>query len=212
MDGLTEILRRSASRHRHLCPRQVLGARMGLLAGGILSIDLPRTDKRLLIIAETDGCAVDGIIAATGCTVGHRTLRIEDYGKIAATFVDTCTEEAIRIAPRREARTLALDYAPSARNRWAAMLLAYQAMPANDLFTIQAVQLTTPLAKIISLPGKKSVCDDCGEEIINGREIINAGAIFCQSCAGNAYYTVAASPLEAIGAQPIGQAKINIQV
>jgi formylmethanofuran dehydrogenase subunit E len=30
------------------------------LAGELLQLELPRVDKRLLVIAETDGCAVDG--------------------------------------------------------------------------------------------------------------------------------------------------------
>ena len=56
------------------------------------------------MILESDGCFADGLEAATGCTVGHRTLRVEDYGKIAATFVDVSTGQAIRIAPRLDVR------------------------------------------------------------------------------------------------------------
>ena len=86
MTPLTELLKESAALHRHLCPRQVLGVRMGLLAAEVMGLDLPQTDKRLLTIIETDGCAADGISVATGCWVGRRTLRVEDYGKVAATF------------------------------------------------------------------------------------------------------------------------------
>lgn len=101
---LDEILPESTSRHRHLCPRQVLGARMALCAAAILGLDLPRADKRLLVIAETDGCTVDGIIAATACRVGSRTLRILDFGKVAATFTDTHADTSIRIRPAHNAR------------------------------------------------------------------------------------------------------------
>src|SRR6266508_7002086 len=117
MQSLELILRESAKRHKHLCPRQVLGARMSLLAGDMLNLELPQSDKRLLVIAETDGCTVDGIIAASGCHVGGRTLRILDFGKVAATFIDTRTEESIRIVPRKEARALSGDYAPAGRNQ-----------------------------------------------------------------------------------------------
>jgi len=54
---------------------------MGLWIGEQLGRDLPQTDKTLLLIVETDGCLVDGLAVATGCRVGRRTLRIEDYGK-----------------------------------------------------------------------------------------------------------------------------------
>ncbi len=33
MTSLDELLSRSAALHKHLCPRQVLGVRMGMLAG-----------------------------------------------------------------------------------------------------------------------------------------------------------------------------------
>jgi formylmethanofuran dehydrogenase subunit E len=84
--------------HHKICPRQVLGVRIGLLAGYLLEIAVPQPVKRLFAVVETDGCFVDGISAATGCYVGRRTLRVEDYGKTAAAFVDTLTEQALRIA------------------------------------------------------------------------------------------------------------------
>jgi formylmethanofuran dehydrogenase subunit E len=61
---------------------------MGVFAAELLEKELPRADNRLLVISETDGCAVDGLIAATGCRVGSRTLRIQDFGKVAAIFSD----------------------------------------------------------------------------------------------------------------------------
>src|SRR6266540_5836167 len=188
MQSLQMILHESAMRHKHLCPRQVIGARMSLLAAEMLELDLPCLDKRLLVIAETDGCTVDGIIAATGCHVGGRTLRILDFGKVAATFIDTHTEESIRIIPRREARALAADYAPDARNEWEAMLFGYQVMPVSELFSIQRVNLNMPLSKILGRAGMKTVCEICKEEIINGREIVNRGRIFCRACAGDNYF------------------------
>lgn len=188
MQSLELILHESAKRHKHLCPRQVLGARMALLAGEILQLDLPRTDKRLLVIAETDGCTVDGIIAATGCRVGSRTLRILDFGKVAATFTDTYTETSLRIAPSPQSRSLALHYAPSARNDWEGMLLGYQIMPTTELFVVQPVQLALPLSQIISKPGKRAICEVCGEEIINGREVLQNDVILCRPCGGESYY------------------------
>jgi formylmethanofuran dehydrogenase subunit E len=195
MRSLDEILYESSIRHKHLCPRQVLGARMGLAGAEILGIDLPRNDKQLLVISETDGCTVDGLIAATGCRVGSRTLRIHDYGKVAATFVDTCTEEAIRIAPKKEVRALAADYARSAQNSWEVMLFGYQVMPVSELFFVQHVRLNTPLAQIMSRPGRKTICEICGEEIINGRDVINNGSVLCIACAGDGYYHYSADSL-----------------
>jgi formylmethanofuran dehydrogenase subunit E len=192
MPSLSELLDASAKLHRHLCPRQVLGVRMGMLAGEVLGLTLPQTDKRLLAIAETDGCAVDGISVATNCWVGRRTLRIEDYGKVAATFVDTHTGRAVRIVPRMNVRQRAYVYAPEGRNKWEAQLLGYQRMPAAELLSVSDVQLTTCVAQLISRAGVKAVCDYCGEEIMNEREAKREGLTLCRSCAGPSYYALAA--------------------
>ena len=194
---LKEILEQSAAMHHHLCPRQVLGARLGLLAGVELGLNLPQSDKRLLTIVETDGCFADGVAVATGCTVGHRTLRVEDYGKVAATCIDTQTGRALRIAPRRAARQSAGSYATGARNKWEAQLLGYQRMPDDELFSVQAVQLTTPVAQIVSRPGRRVICDVCGEEIMNERETLRGSMVLCRACAGNAYYTLDTWPTAA---------------
>ncbi len=192
MHSLTELLEASVAHHHHLCPRQVLGARIGLAGGPALGLDLPRSDKRLLIIIETDGCFVDGVSAATGCTIGHRTLRVEDYGKIAATFVDVKTGRAVRVAPRLDVRERAYAHAPEEPRHYFAQLAAYQVMPDHELLSIQPVQLITPIEAIISRPGVRVNCDLCGEEIINEREITRDGLQLCRSCAGQSYYQIVA--------------------
>ncbi|MBV6393976.1 MAG: hypothetical protein KPEEDBHJ_03221 [Anaerolineales bacterium] len=188
MTSLTDLLAQSATHHKRVCPRQVLGARTGLLAGLLLDLPLPQPEKRLIAIAETDGCFVDGISAATGCYVGRRTLRIEDYGKTAATFIDSLTEGAVRIAPRQDVRELAWDYAPSARNRWEAQLIGYQYIPDDLLLDWRRVELTTPIKQIIGRPGKRAKCEICGEEIINQREVVREGTTLCKPCAGESYF------------------------
>lgn len=192
MKTLDAVLRDCAANHRRLCPRQVLGARMGLLAAGLLGLELPQSDKRLLTIVETDGCFVDGISAASGCAVGRRTLRVEDYGKIAATFVDTQEERAVRIAPRLDVRELAQRYAPEARSRWEGQLLGYQRMPDEALLRCQWVTLNTPIAALLGKAGVRVPCDLCGEEIINRREVMLGRANLCRACAGESYYRAAA--------------------
>jgi formylmethanofuran dehydrogenase subunit E len=190
MPTLTELLEASSALHRHLCPRQVLGVRMGLLAGELLGLPVPQTDKRLFTIVETDGCAADGVAVATNCWVGRRTLRVEDLGKVAATFVDTATGQAVRVAPRPAARALARRLAPEARNKWEAQLYGYQRLPAAQLLVAQAVRLKTPIEQIISRPGLKALCERCGEEIMNEREVVQAGRVLCRTCAGAGYYLV----------------------
>ena len=193
MKPLDELLRDSATHHHRLCPRQVLGARVGMFAASLLTLDLPQSDKRLLAFVETDGCFVDGVSAATGCYVGRRTLRVEDFGKTAATFFDTRAERAVRIAPRLDVRELAKQYAPDARNRWETQLLGYQYMPDEDLLDFKWVTMRINVAALIGQPGIRVDCDACGEEIINQREVIWESKILCRACAGQAYYLEAES-------------------
>lgn len=176
--------------HNHICPRQVLGLRMGELAGEMLGVSLPQSDKRLIAFVETDGCFADGVMVATGCSVGHRTLRVVDLGKTAVTFADSHSEptRAIRIWPHPLARSRAAQYVTDAPSRWHAQLEAYQIMPADALLCARPVALTRPLAAIISRPGVRVSCAECGEEIINEREVTQDGRILCGTCAGDAYY------------------------
>jgi formylmethanofuran dehydrogenase subunit E len=190
MTDLTAMLDISSARHRHLCPRQVLGVRIGLAGASALGLETYQADKRLLVILETDGCFADGIEAATGCTVGHRTLRIADYGKIAATFVDTRTETAVRVAPQLDIRAQARCFAPEESKHYYAQLVGYQRMPAAQLLTVQTVTLTTSARRLVSRAGVRVNCSLCGEEIINEREVIHDGQTFCRACAGPAYYAV----------------------
>lgn len=188
MKPLNELLATSAALHQHLCPRQVLGVRMGLWAGELLRLDLPQRDKQLLTIVEIDGCFADGVAVATNCWVGRRTLRVEDYGKVAATFVDLQTKRSLRLTPYAQARDLVCAYAPEANSKWEAMLLGYQRMAPTELFAVEWVELLTPPDRIVSHPGRRVTCVCCGEEINNERECLLAGAIFCRTCAGQGYY------------------------
>lgn len=192
---LNELLEDSARRHDHLCPRQVLGVRIGLRGLHELGLadchGLPRFTnerKRLLTIVETDGCGLDGIAVATACAVGRRTLRVVDYGKVAATLVDTKSRRAVRVSPSAASRELAGQYAPEARSRWHSYLYGYKLIPDQELLSVEEVALTQSVEEIISRPGARAICTRCGEEIINEREVIVGDQALCRSCNGDAYY------------------------
>lgn len=167
---------------------------MGLQGGALLGLSVPQSTKRLLTIVETDGCFADGVAAATNCWVGRRTLRVEDLGKVAATFVDTQSGRAIRVWPRDAVRERAQAFALEASNRWQGQLLGYQRMPEDELLTWCEVRLRTDIAVIVSRPGVRATCDHCGEEILNGREIHREEQVLCQTCAGQGYYAVCCDP------------------
>ncbi len=188
MPDLETLLEISSRNHSHLCPRQILGVRIGLAALAALGFAEPPAKKRLLTILETDGCFADGVMAATGCSVGHRTLRVEDYGKAAATFVDTETGRAVRVAPALDIRERALACVPEESRHYFAQMAAYRILPDAQMLSITEVELATPVERVISRPGVRANCSLCGEEIMNEREIERNGMLLCRACAGSSYY------------------------
>lgn len=187
---LAECLADLTTLHRHICPRQVLGVRMGLHAGEVLGVELPRDDKRLLVFVETDGCFADSISVATGCWLGHRTMRLIDHGKSAATVVDTRTWDAVRVWPDPNARSRAEMYAPDAPDRWHAMRDGYLVMPIDELVRAAHVTVDLDLRALIGRNGKRAVCADCGEDIINQRGVAHGGLVLCRGCAGSSYFRI----------------------
>ncbi|HLC02497.1 MAG TPA: FmdE family protein [Anaerolineales bacterium] len=204
MSDLNLLYTEVSHMHDHLCPRQVLGVRMGVRAGTELGIDLPQADKRLIALVETDGCTADGIGVATGCWVGRRTMFIVDYGKVAVTFVDGESGRSIRILPHPAARSNTIDYAPRIQDPWQRQLVAYQVMPDDELLAVQQVRLTLDFSALISEPAKRSICYSCAEEINNGREVMLDGRTLCRYCAGEAYFVPLDSPGQAALPPAIG--------
>ena len=193
MQALDELLSLSASRHSHLCPRQVLGVRMALTGARALGLDIPRQDKNLLVIAETDGCFLDGLEVAAGVSPGRRTLRIEDYGKIAATFVDVKTGEAIRLAPRLDVRARALAYAPDESRHYFAQLAGYQVMPEEELFSLTPVVLNKSVERTDQSPRGAHQLRGVRRGDHQRARGHGGGQAYCRSCAGQSYYQMTAS-------------------
>jgi len=160
-----------------------------MYAADLFSIKLPQRNKRLLTFVETDGCFADGVSVTTGCTMGHRTMRLVDHGKVAATFVDTLDGKAVRCWPSSNVRVHAVECVPAAKSRWHAQLEAYQHMPTEELIRVQEVALCLDRNAIVGKPGIRSTCSVCGEEIINQREVAVNGQPTCRSCAGDKYWT-----------------------
>jgi formylmethanofuran dehydrogenase subunit E len=206
LEGLDELLQETGALHSHICPRQVIGVRAGMLAARLFWVELPQKERRLFAFVETDGCFADGVAVASGCRLGKRTLRLVDYGKVAVAFVDTRTDKAVRVWPNPTARERAWKYAPDAPDNWHAQLEGYKRMPTCELLLFEEVRLLVSMESIISRPGLRAICEMCGEEIMNGRETLDhegpirsaqdrlmsdgeGGRVLCRYCAGlDRYY------------------------
>jgi formylmethanofuran dehydrogenase subunit E len=116
MRSFEELLKESSTIHGHHCAGQVLGVRMAMIGCREVGIDEPKNCKKLIIYVEMDRCATDAVQAVTGCSLGKRTLKFLDYGKMAATFINTETQQAVRILAKDDARAQVPRYAESTEN------------------------------------------------------------------------------------------------
>src|SRR3982750_15800 len=144
METLDELLERAEHSHGHMCAGQVLGVRMALLGCHGVGITEPRGKDRksLLVFVEIDRCAADAINTVTGCRLGKRTLKYHDYGKLAATFLNLKTNEAVRIVALDSSREAADKAFPEIENKYQRQLQAYKILPEESLFKTERVKVT----------------------------------------------------------------------
>jgi len=186
------LLQESAKVHGHLCPGQVLGVRMSLLGMRKVGIQDPRSRdrKNLLVFVELDRCATDAIQSVTGCSLGRRTMKFMDYGKMAATFVNLRTGKAVRVSGKVEAREKAKGINNGGKHKYAEQVAAYKIMSEDELFDTMEVDVQLRPEDMPGRPLKRIRCDICKEDIQDMREVRKEGKVLCRSCAGGGYYTV----------------------
>src|SRR5204862_8299446 len=109
VQSLEEILGECERLHGHMCAGQLLGARMALLGCRLIGTEDPRgaDRKKLIVWVEIDRCMADAVSAVTGVRLGKRSLKYVDYGKVAATFLNTETNKAVRVVALESSRGLA---------------------------------------------------------------------------------------------------------
>jgi formylmethanofuran dehydrogenase subunit E len=184
------LLNDSAKTHGHLCPGQVLGVRMSMLGLKKIGIDDPKGKdrKNIIVFVEIDRCATDAIQSVTGCSLGRRTMKFRDYGKMAATYLNLKTNRAVRVTAREDAREKAKNYFPGIADKYKAQLEAYKIMPDKELFKCKDVHVELPEEDMPGRPLKRIKCEKCGEYVQDRREIDLEGKLLCKACVQGGYY------------------------
>lgn len=187
-ERVEDFLRQAVNFHGGLCPGIVLGV---LSCATIFPDYIPFSrlkSKKLVIVVESDRCLADAITAITGCTLGRRSLKFKDFGKMAAVFWDQETNEGYRIVPSPDARKIT-PQTPIGE------LLD---LPIEELFSIVSVELQLSEFDLPGPPKASIVCSKCGETIRDHREVLQEKKPVCQFCGGiDQYYQLkATSPRE----------------
>lgn len=175
--------------HGHLAPGIALGIRMSEIA--LFRMNTKKGDKYLIGISETARCLADAMQAATGCTLGHGSAFVEDYGKLALTIGDTRTKKGVRVALKDDANKHSI-----LMNKWMMRLgklsheeeeeLGIQLLDMDEKhFLIQDVEINRgqnfEKSGIVTC---KECCELIPESLIERKGL----EIYCKACAGTAYY------------------------
>ena len=196
---LEELLGEAERAHGHLCAGQILGVRMAQLGLRRLGIHNPRKRtlpngdlnpdrKRPVVFVEIDRCATDAIGVVTGARVGKRALKLRDWGKMAATFIDIDqilaedTYKGIRITALESSKDRARELFPDLPKNEQQMR-AYRELPDQDLFSEQWVAVPLPPSEFPGFKGTRALCDRCGEGINFDRFVDRDGQRLCLGCA-----------------------------
>jgi len=169
-------------------PGIILAIRMCVLGMKLLGVDDPSAyHKKLIAIVETDRCLPDAVKLVTGCRLANRTLKLKDWGKMAASFLDLTSGCAFRVAAREHVEPEAL------RNfkglpREEALSQAYTAFADRELFEWQRIVVKLPPEDVPGYHAGRVLCERCGEGIGFSREVRVDGLTLCRACAGEAYW------------------------
>jgi len=175
-----------------MCAGQLLGARMAVLGCQLTGIDDPRgTDRKKIIVwVEIDRCMADAVSAVTGVRLGKRSLKYLDYGKVAATFLNTETQSAVRIVALESSRALADERYPGVQNKRERQFRTYREASDDELFKVESVKIKLGDFDVPGSPRSRTICSYCGEGINDGREVSREdGSCLCRPCASGGYYS-----------------------
>ena len=197
MESVDTLLTECERLHGHMCAGQLLGTRMALLGCRLLDIDDPRNRdrKKLIVWVEIDRCMTDAISAVTGVRLGKRSLKYVDYGKVAATFLNTETKRAVRIVALESSRALADERYSDIADKRTRQFRAYSEATDDELFKTELVSIELSDFDLPGSPRSRVICAVCEEGVNDGREVIDAnGDTICRGCYNGSYYSKLDNP------------------
>lgn len=175
-DNYATLLKEAIASHGHVCAGIESGTRMAICGLQRIGIGDPKgaDRKKLIVFVEIDRCATDAIMSVTGCRPGKRTMKIMDYGKMAATFINLESGKAVRVISKARKEGEMPNFVVAAD---------------EELFSITDVEVPLRPEDLPGRPVRTALCDSCGEKILDGRETEYQGKTVCKPCLNqNRYY------------------------
>ncbi len=175
-----EQLKKAADFHGHICGGIAIGTKLAMYGLELLGMELNEMHKNLIVFLEIDRCMSDAVQSVTGCSMGKRTLKQMYYGKFAATFCNTGTGEALRIA---DANKKFKDEETKEE-----MIARFRRTPPEELFKVDKVKIELSRGDMPGKPYTTVFCSVCGEKVSDGRHVLRGGKPVCRSCDEGSYY------------------------
>lgn len=175
---LDDLLDKCIAYHGHLCMGQVLGVKLAVKG---LELSAPAGPKDLIVVVENDRCIADAVQTVTGTRLGRRSFKLKDYGRMAATFLNTARNKAYRVSaafggkvdPENEAQVRAVLH-----------------LPEGEVVAWREVAVHLRPEEMPGKPKRVVDCVRCGERIFDGKDTALDDGPVCNACLNGAYYTV----------------------
>lgn len=190
MNDFNVLLEKGRDFHGEVCPGIVMGTRIAMAGMRELGMNPFERNRDLMVYVEIDRCMADAVQAVTGISMGHRTLKYKDYGKFAATFLDLSSRKAVRISALEGPRVPAEndnkedDVRPDMKE----MVEKLSRVPEEELLLIEEVKVNIGEHDIPGFPKYKAYCEECGDRVLDRREVNIEGRTLCKACVEGPYY------------------------
>jgi formylmethanofuran dehydrogenase subunit E len=170
-----EIWRKCVEFHGHECPGLAIGFKVCEAVRLKMGITFSM-DEEVVCVTENDACCVDAIQFLAGCSVGKGNLVYRGRGKMAFSFFNRKSGDAIRIVLKN---SFPLDNP----DRAAVQEAVLQASP-DELFDFKEPTYIVPER---ARRFNNLVCEQCGETAAEYMMRISEGKTICLDC--NSEYT-----------------------
>jgi formylmethanofuran dehydrogenase subunit E len=177
-------LEKAIEYHGHVCMGQVLGVRLAERGMELIGTQDP---KKIITFVENDRCIADAIQVVTGTRLGRRSMKLRDYGKMAATFYNCDTGEAYRVWIGGDIDAIAMGQSVTKENKEEYLKAVLEA-PTEQLLKDMKVKVELREDELPGKPKRVVRCDRCGEKVMDSKDVGTKEGTLCESCFKGAYY------------------------
>lgn len=177
-------LAKAVDYHGHLCLGQVLGVHLAEKGMEAIGTTNP---KKMIVYVENDRCIADAIQILTGTRLGRRSMKLVNYGKMAATFINTETGDSYRIWVSGKINEM-IGKIGSNRQEKEKQYKMLLETPSEDVVSVQKVIVNIPEIEMPGKPQRTVRCIKCYEKVMDGKDILGDEGPLCLACASEPYY------------------------